>query len=332
MRVTARDPKKNFLFKEIHPHLFIGTTSDRYAGWMGQIYSKDKYEGRITRRITTVGGKAYTEEVLPVDSIIEYYDHFPVLEVDFTFYRPLVDRKGTPTQNVHVLRTYKKHMTANDRMILKVPQSVFAKNVRRGKAYVKNPDYLDPELYIKGFYEPATSLLDTSLAGIIFEQEYQRKGESSTPEILASELDEFFSNIPPDDRYHVEIRTGRLLSQPLFDVLAHHGVGLVLSHWTWLPSLSSQFEKAQGAKFNRGNSLLIRLLTPRGKTYAETYAAAFPFNALVEGMLHPSTVQDTVTVVRAALNDGRWVYLLINNRAGGNAPLIASEIVKHLDL
>ncbi len=42
--------------------------------------------------------------------------------------------------------------------------------------------------------------------------------------------------------------------------------------------------------------------------------------------------KDTVTVVRAALKDGRWVYLLINNRAGGNAPLIASEIVKHLDL
>lgn len=52
---------------------------------------------------------------------------------------------------------------------------------------------------------------------------------------------------------------------------------------------------------------------------------------MVEGMLNPSTVQDTVTVVRAALKDGRWVYLLINNRAGGNAPLIAARIVEQLD-
>jgi hypothetical protein len=332
MNVTAKDPKENFRFKDVHPRLFIGTTSDRYAGWLGQIYTPDKYEGRITRRTTTVGGKTYTEKVLPVDSVIEYYDHFSVLEIDFTFYRSLVDRNGTPTPNLHILQTYQKHMTENDRMILKVPQTVFAKKLRRGKTFVENPDYLNPDLYNKGFHEPATSLLGNSLTGLIFEQEYQRINEASTPEILASELDEFFTHIPKDNRYHAEVRTGRLLAQPLFDVLVKHGVGLVLSHWTWLPSLKSQFEKAQGAFFNADNSLLIRLLTPRGKNYAETYEAAFPFNAMVEGMLNPSTVQDTVSVVRAALNDGRWVYLLINNRAGGNAPLIAEEIVEHLDL
>ncbi len=332
MPATAKVLRESFFFKDIHPHLFIGTTSDRYAGWLGQIYSENRYEGRITRRTTTVGGRTYTEEVLPVESVTEYYDHFSVLEIDFTFYRPLVDRKSNPTPNLHVLRTYKKHMAETDRMILKVPQAVFAKKLRRGQTFTENPDYLNADLYIKGFYEPATSLLDNSLAGMIFEQEYQRKSESSTPENLASELDEFFTNIPQDNRYHVEIRTGRLLAQPLFDVLTKHGVGLVLSHWTWLPSLCSQFEKAQGANFNSDNSLLIRLLTPRGKNYAETYKAAFPFHAMVAGMLDPSTVQDTVTVVRAALKDGKWVYLLINNRAGGNAPLIAAEIVKHLDL
>ena len=332
MSDTAQDPKRSFLFRNIHPHLFIGTTSDRYAGWLGQIYSEDKYEGRLTRRPTTVGGKKYTEEVLPVDSVIEYYDHFPVLEIDFTFYRPLVDRKGNSTHNLHVLRTYKKHMNTNDRMILKVPQAVFAKKLRRAKTFSENPDYLSTEMFIKGFYDPATSLLDNALAGMIFEQEYQRKNDSSTPENLASELDEFFTSIPKDNRYHVEIRTGRLLAQPLFNVLSKHGVGLVLSHWTWLPSLHSQLEKAQGAKFNSDNTLLIRLLTPRGKNYAETYEAAFPFNAMVEGMLNQNSIQDVVTVVRAALKDGRWVYLLINNRAGGNAPLIAAEIIDHLDI
>ena len=130
----------------------------------------------------------------------------------------------------------------------------------------------------------------------------------------------------------MEIRTGRLVEQPLFDVLAKHGVGLVWSPWTWLPSLRSQFEKAKGAKFNSANSLFIRLLTARGKNYAESYEAAYPFSTMIEGMLNPSTVQDTVTVAIAALKDGRWVYLLINNRAGGNAPLIAAEIVEHLDL
>ena len=38
---------KSFHFRNLHPQIFIGTASDRYAGWIGQIYSADKYEGRI---------------------------------------------------------------------------------------------------------------------------------------------------------------------------------------------------------------------------------------------------------------------------------------------
>ncbi|MBN1221744.1 MAG: DUF72 domain-containing protein, partial [Candidatus Aminicenantes bacterium] len=236
--------------------------------------------------------------------------------------------KGNPTPNLHVLRNYQRYLTANDRVILKVPQIVFAKKIRKGKSFVANTDYLNADLFVKRFYEPAASILGSNLSGMIFEQEYQRKNEQSTAEKLASELDVFFSSIPPDDRYHTEIRTGRLLSEPLYRILKKHGVGLVMSHWTWLPSLCEQYAHSKGAAFNRGNTLLVRLLTPRGKTYADTYAAAHPFDKSVNGMLQAHSVQDTVTVMRAALQNGRWVYLLINNRAGGNAPLAAVEIVK----
>lgn len=57
MSDPPKELRKNFFFKDIHPNLFIGTTSDRYAGWLGQIYTEDKYIGRITRRTTTVGGE-----------------------------------------------------------------------------------------------------------------------------------------------------------------------------------------------------------------------------------------------------------------------------------
>ena len=36
---------------------------------------------------------------MPVDSVEEYFDHFRVLEIDYTFYRPLTELDGTPTQN-----------------------------------------------------------------------------------------------------------------------------------------------------------------------------------------------------------------------------------------
>ena len=45
-----------FRFRDIHPKISIGTASDRYAGWIGQIYTKERYHRRIARRTHTAGG------------------------------------------------------------------------------------------------------------------------------------------------------------------------------------------------------------------------------------------------------------------------------------
>src|SRR6056297_1532592 len=115
---------EEFRFRHLHPNIFIGTASDRYAGWMGQIYTQKRYEGRISRRSNKVGGKTFQEEVLPVESVEEYFEHFSVLEIDYTFYSPLLEKDGKPSKNFHVLKTYTQHMTENDRVVLKVPQVI----------------------------------------------------------------------------------------------------------------------------------------------------------------------------------------------------------------
>ena len=85
----------------------IGTASDRYAGWIRQIYSAGRYEKGITQRSHKVGDKTFNEETLPVESVAEYFEHFPLLEIDYTFYRPLLESGGNPTQNFHVLKKYR---------------------------------------------------------------------------------------------------------------------------------------------------------------------------------------------------------------------------------
>ena len=84
-----------FHFRNLHPQVFIGTASDRYSGWLGQIYSKDRYIGRITKRTKIIAGRSFTEEILPVDSVEEYFEHFPVLESDYTFYQLLKGQSAT---------------------------------------------------------------------------------------------------------------------------------------------------------------------------------------------------------------------------------------------
>jgi uncharacterized protein YecE (DUF72 family) len=160
------------------------------------------------------------------------------------------------------------------------------------------------------------------------EQEYQRAQGRLPPEALAREMEQFFSQLPSDHRYHVELRTESYLTQELFQVLEKYGVGQVLSHWTWLPSLRRQFQKAGGRTFNAAGQLVVRLMTPRNLRYEDAYAQAYPFDKLVEGMLSPDMLSDTVWLMRQAMEKGFSVNIIINNRAGGNAPDIARLIRK----
>jgi len=316
-----------FRFRDLHPGLLLGTASDRYAGWIGQIYTRERWVKGNTRRTKTVGGKTFVEEVLPVASVQEYFEHFGALELDFTFYTPLRDNKGEPTRVFHLLHTYAQHLGEGDRLVLKAPQTIFARHLYRQGAYLDNRDYLNPEVFRRQFYDPALEVLAPWLHAIVFEQEYQKKGSRGSPKETATALEAFFNAIPPDARYHLELRTEALIAGPVLEVMESYGVGQVLSHWTWLPTLSRQFSLA-GSRFLNQGTTIIRLMTPRGMRYEDAYARAHPFNALVPGMQTPGMVEDTLSIIAAATKAGSRATVIVNNRAGGNAPLLAQEIAR----
>jgi hypothetical protein len=219
-------------------------------------------------------------------------------------------------------------MKEGDLLILKVPQIIFARRLRRAKGFVDNDAYLNGEIFARQFYEPAQQILGSALAGFIFEQEYHPKKDRSPAAELAQDLDLFFSKIPKDTRYHIELRTEAYLAKPLFGILEKHGVGLVLSHWTWLPPLWKQFTQSGEKSFNAGREVMIRLITPLRMSYEDSYTQAFPFDKLVDGMLNPEMVEDAVRLILTGINRKVRVNLIINNRAGGNAPMIAQQIAE----
>ena len=316
-----------YRFRGLHPRVSIGTASDRYAGWLGQVYSPDRYEGRIRSRQHKVGGRSFTERVLPIESVREYFDHFEVLELDFTFYRPLLEADGRPTQNYTLLQNYRQHLGPEDSLFLKIPQSISARRLRRQGGFVENPDYLNAEAFTHRFYHPAMEVLGPHLRGLVFEQEYQPRKDRPSPRSMAEDLDRFFESIPRDDRYHIEIRTESLLTPSLFSVLRRYGVGQVLSHWTWLPSLRRQFRLSEDTFTNAARQGVLRLLTPRGIRYEEAYARAHPFDRLVEGMASPGMIEETVDLMEKAIQQKTHLNVIVNNRAAGNAPLLARQIV-----
>ncbi len=317
-----------FDFRALHPRVWLGTASDRYTGWLGQIYTPEKYQGRITKRTKVVGKQTLTEEVLPIESVVEYFEHFRVLELDFTFYRPLLDDHGRPTQNYHALHRYAQFLKDDNILILKVPQAVFSQKIMNKGQFVENATYLNPEVFTLQFYQPAQELLGDRIRGFVFEQEYQRQGNRCPSEKFAEDIERFFCRIPPDSRYHIELRTESLFSPRLFDVMAAHGVGQVLSHWTWLPPLSVQFARSGQVLRNANRDCIIRLLTPRGVRYEDAYVRAHPFTRLVDGMLDTRMIEETVRLMAAVLDQGGSANVIVNNRAGGNAPLIAQRIAQ----
>lgn len=90
--------------------------------------------------------------------------------------------------------------------------------------------------------------------------------------------------------------------------------------------MQKQFFKARERFTNSGKQCVVRLMTPLRMKYEEAYMKAFPFDKLVDGMMNPSMIQDTVEIIQGSIRQGVRANVIVNNRAGGNAPSIAREV------
>lgn len=328
-----REAATAFHFHHIHPHARFGTASDRYAGWIGQVYP-DAYAEKVSTRKKRVGGQTFEERTLPVVSVRDYFEHFGILELDFTFYRALRDAHGEPTNNYFVLQQYADLAPPEARFLLKAPQSFFARTLRRrqeGKVtYVENPEFLNAGAYVSQFHAPAHEVLGARMVGIIFEQAYQRKQDSPAPEDNIAALDAFFAQLPDDVQAHIELRSPHLLVPPYFDWLADRGLGHVFSHWTWLPPLRDQWRLCGGRFTAADRTAVTRLLTPLRMRYDEAFATAYPFDApvaaLAETQQARNMILDVTALIYQAEKQAALLNVIANNRAWGNSPDLARTI------
>ncbi len=323
-----------YAFDDVHPHVRFGTASDRYGGWLGQIYPPEQYADRVSTRSRRMGGESFTERRVPIESVRDYFQHFQVLEIDFTFYRPLLEDDDEPGSNYHVLSNYAEHAPDDASFLLKAPQKFFARSLRRNGEFVDNPTFLEASAYVETFHEPALELLGDRLDGVIFQQEYQRVADSPSPSENVDQLDAFFGALPNAPQAHIELRSEHLLRGPYFDWLADRGLGHVFSHWTWLPPIRRQWAMT-GERLTAANGQVVaRLLTPRDMKYAEAYATAHPFEApvpeLSETQQARDMVLDTTALAYRAEAQNALLNAIANNRAWGNAPDLTRTIAHRI--
>jgi uncharacterized protein YecE (DUF72 family) len=289
-------------------NIYIGTSSWKYEGWIGQIYSRDRY---------LVRGR-FSEKRFQAECINEYAATFPIVCGDFSFYQFPSDAYW------HKLFT---SAPASLKYAFKVPEEVtvksFPSHPRYGpRAGEKNETFLNAELFRTAFLDLLQPYRQR-VAVLIFEfgsfskQSYRDAGE------FFAQLDPFLASLAPDFRYAVEIRNPDFLGRDYFRLLNARGVAHILNAWTRMPPLQVQMRLPE---VYTANFTVARALLRQGRPYEDAVAAFSPYRQVQDP--NPEARRALRELIRHARERHEPSYIFVNNRLEGNAPQTIEAIVE----
>lgn len=289
-------------YKEL---IHFGASSWAYEGWKGIVYFK-----------------AYPEKKFKKDCLAEYAadERFSTVGMDLFFYQP-------PTESL--LQHYANQLPPGFKTCSKVWEQLtiyrFPNQSRYGKMKGQlNPDFLNPDIFLNSVLKPHQTVFKDHTGPFIFEFQYT-KAADKTVDQFCQDLDHFFSQLPTDFQYSVEIRNKNFLQKIYFDTLKKHNVAHVFNHWSYMPPIGEQLKHVSlTADFT-----VARILTPLGMSYEASVKKFEPFDKIVNPL--PEMRQDIMKLVELAIKYKKIAYLLINNRAEGSAPITIVEIQKMIE-
>ena len=283
----------------------FGASSWNYPGWAGLVYHRE-YQGR--------GASA---------RMLQEYAAFPLFRtvgIDSSFYAP-------PTEET--LGSYARYLPPGFPCVSKVWNQLtvhtFTKAQDRARAGQLNSDFLNPDLFLEAVYEPYQRHFAGHAGPFVFEFQAVVRGTGMTAERFAARLDEFFSALPREGQYAVEIRNEEFLTPMYFAVLREHGVAHVFNSWTRMPPIGDQLDLPGAVS---GPFIVARALLQPGRTYDEAVDAFAPYDRIQDAS--PPLRQDLLRLIETAVHTRIPAYLLVNNRAEGSAPMTVAEVLRML--
>ena len=286
--------------------VWIGTSSWKYEGWCGQIYSRDRYSTR---------GR-FSQKKFESECLTEFARTFPVVCGDFSFYQ-------FPAPQ------YWERLfgAAPDlRFALKVPEEItvreFPSHPRYGpRGGLDNPNFLSADLFKVAFAD-VLAPWRSRLGVLIFEFGTFGQRHFEQPADFVRAVDPFLDALPAGFRYAVEVRNPGFLSPVYFDCLRRHNVAHVFNAWTRMPELHEQIRlpEAYTADFT-----VARALLRRGRPYEEAVQRFSPYEKVQDE--NPNARAAMRELIRQAKEKRRTAYIFVNNRLEGNAPVTIEAIV-----
>lgn len=282
--------------------VFIGTSSWKYDGWFGQLYTPARYEYR---------GKVATTR-FERDCLGEYAEVFKTVCVDaayYTFPRP------------EYLQKLADQVPDDFRFGLKVTDAITIKkfpNLSRfgARAGQPNADFLNADLFATAFLKPCEQIRP-KIGVLMFEfsrfwsSDYAKGGD------FVADLDNFCNKLPKGWPYAIEIRNKHWLTPEYFACLAKHGVTHVFNSWDAMPSVNEQMA-LPGSRTNPKLTAARFLMKP-GRKHEEAVKMFQPYDRIKEP--YPDAHAAGAKLIKEGVKSGgkQLTFIFINNRLEGNA-------------
>ncbi len=281
--------------------VFFGTSSWKYPGWKGMVYTRS-YPSK----------RDFDQECLA-----EYATIFPTVCADFALYdfpKPLQMRafhESTPEE-------FTVSFKVTDRITIKRYPNL----PRHGDlAGTVNPDFLNMTLFEDAFLRPLEELKG-KVGVIIFEFSTFYPSTGITLPVFMKLLDPFLAKLPASYRFAVEIRNADFLTPEYLQLLQAHGVAHVLNSWSRMPAIDEQLAAPGSlpAPFTA-----VRALLKPGGTYQEAVDTFQPYDRVQEPQ--PAIRQALADTVLRCMKEDKKVYAYVNNRVEGNSPRTIEAIL-----
>jgi len=293
--------------------VYVGTSSWKYPGWLGQVYDPGRYavRGRLSER-------KFRDECLA-----EYATVFPTVCGDFAFYQ---------FPSPEMWQGIFEQLPPGYKFGLKVPEDVtmerFPKQPRYGdRAGEINMSFMDPVL-VKSLLLDRLEPYRDKLGPLIFEFTAIHDSELLKPANFAEALDRMLSRLPCD-RYQwaVEVRNKHFLDGggAYLDVLRHHGVSHVLNSWTRMPAIHEQMRLRN---IFTARHVVSRWLLKPGRTYAQAVEAFSPYETTKDP--YPEGRQALRDLIEQFVPDDRVFYAFVNNRFEGSAVETIENVLEQI--
>ena len=279
--------------------IYIGTSSWKYEGWLGLLYTPERYmtRGKISR--------AKFEKTC----LAEFTEVFKTVCLDGGFYQ-------FPTAKM--LDDIFSQAPDDFRLTIKVTEDItvrqFPSLPRYGRrAGQRNEHFLDADLFIASFLGPLEPYRARTGA-LIFEFSQFHEGDWNNLREFVEVLDAFLGRLPKGWDYAVEVRNRGLLRAEYFEVLQRHGVAHTFNSWSRMPPVTEQI--AQAGSFTADFAAARFLLKP-GRMYEEAVEKFKPYREVKEPF--PEARAAIADLVAAKMARPRKRYIYVNNRLEGNS-------------